>query len=61
MIVTVELDDDMLYAIARKKGIENGYDWGTDPQTEGDLNERYAMAFEDGMRYIIDLLEQPQK
>lgn len=58
MKVTIELDDDIIYAIAQKKGVENGYKALSDPDVEGDLTQMYAIPFADGMRYVLTLIEQ---
>ena len=58
MKVTIELDDDIIYAIAQKQGVKRGYDCLSDPDVEGNLSLMYAAAFEEGMRYVIDLIEK---
>jgi hypothetical protein len=58
MTVTVDLDDDIIYAIAQKQGVKRGYDCLTDPDVDGNLTLMYAAAFEEGMRYIIDLIDK---
>lgn len=58
MKVTIELDDDIIYAIAQKKGVENGYNALSDPDVDGDLTQMYAIPFADGMRYVLTLIEQ---
>ena len=60
MKVTIELTDDIIYAIAQKKGTENGYDWSC-MDDFNDVNAAYASAFEDGMRYVIDIVNQQTK
>lgn len=61
MVITVDLDDDIIFAIAQKHGIKRGYDCLSDPDVDGNLTLIYAAAFEDGMRYIIDLIEKNDK
>lgn len=58
MKVTIELDDDIIYAIANKKGVENGYTRLSEEGISDDLNAMYAAAFEDGMHYMLDLINQ---
>lgn len=58
MKVTIELDDDIIYAIAQKQGIKRGYDCLTEPDVDGNLSLMYAAAFEEGMHYVIDLIEK---
>lgn len=58
MKVTLELDEDIIYAIAQKKGIENGYRRLSDPEVDGDLTAMYAAAFSDGMTYLLELFQK---
>ena len=60
MKVTIELDEDIIYAIAQKKGIENGYDWSCNEDFK-DINYAYALAFQDGMEYILNLINQQEQ
>jgi len=58
MKVTIELDDDIIYAIAQKQGVKRGYDCLSNPDVDGDLTQMYAAAFEEGMHYVIELIEK---
>ena len=60
MKVTIELEDHILWAIAKKQGEIKGYDWSCDNQ-DYTVNDQYAAAFEDGMRYMLDLIDQQSK
>lgn len=55
MKVTLELDDALIDAIADKVSLEEAYDWGSNPDTEGDLNAQFADAFARGMRYLLKI------
>lgn len=37
MVVTIELDDIMIDAIAERVAIDRSYDWGSDPDTSDNL------------------------
>ena len=53
MTIKVQLDDTMIEAIAHCVAMRKAYDWGTNPDLKDDLNELYAAAFADGMKYLV--------
>ena len=61
VVITINLDDDIIYAIAQKQGIKRGYDCLSDFDVAGDLSLMYAAAFEESMRYVINLIEKNDK
>lgn len=56
MKVTIELDEDVIYGIARSKAVRNSYDKLS--ECSDDLTEMYAVAFADGMQELLKLIEK---
>lgn len=59
MKVTIELNEDVIYGIARSKAVHNAYDKLS--ECSDDLTEMYAVAFADGMEYLMNLLKEEQQ
>ena len=56
MKVTIELNEDVIYGIARNKAVHNAYDKLS--ECSDDLTEMYAVAFADGMPELLKLIEK---
>lgn len=56
MKIRIELTDSMLRAIAQVQAEKDSYDKLSD--CDNDLTEMYSVAFYDGMRYLLDIIER---
>lgn len=57
MKVTIELNEMIIEAIAYSQAEKNAYDKLSEDGVKDDLTEMYAVAFADGMEYLMNLIE----
>lgn len=59
MKVTINLDDNIIYAIAKTQADNNAYDWFED--NAGDANALYENAFAEGMKHLLNIINETQQ